>query len=399
MGAMSELLDRRLRPYSALSRWRGTPWLAGPVAAVRAAATSLFLVVVVVLLAWAAAHSAAAPAAVVRIAAATWLVAHHADLLVGGERLGIAPLGLLALPGWCCLSAARRAARWTVRSPVDALVMVATMTAAYGGLAALVAALSATPQVRPATMSAGLGAATLAALAAGAASWPAWGRRAGLGSQWRALAAGALAGVAALVAAGGLLAGAAVAVHGAEVTQVARVVAPDAVGGLFLALLGAAFVPNAALWGVAYAVGPGFAVGVVTAVSPLGVRLGDLPQFPLLAALPDNGPAPPLALFAAMSPLCAGALVAVVTVRRAAPGSLPSPRRAALVSAAAGAAAGLALGVLTGLSGGPLAGGHYMAVGPSGWLVGVAAALETGPAAALVAWAWCRRKPGEAVSP
>ena len=49
--------------------------------------------------------------------------------------------------------------------------------------------------------------------------------------------------------------------------------------------------PNAVLFSGSYLLGPGFAVGAGTAVTPTGVALGALPMFPLLAALPDNGSA------------------------------------------------------------------------------------------------------------
>ena len=55
--------------------------------------------------------------------------------------------------------------------------------------------------------------------------------------------------------------------------------------GLY-ALVNAAFVPNAALFAGSFLLGPGFAVGGATLVSPGAVVLGPLPVVPLLAALP-----------------------------------------------------------------------------------------------------------------
>ena len=53
-----------------------------------------------------------------------------------------------------------------------------------------------------------------------------------------------------------------------------------------------AVAPNAVLLGGAYLLGPGFAVGTGTVVSPTVVSLGPMPAFPLLAGLPDAGPTP-----------------------------------------------------------------------------------------------------------
>ncbi len=57
-------------------------------------------------------------------------------------------------------------------------------------------------------------------------------------------------------------------------------------GGILLAALCLLYVPTAAVWGLAYVVGPGFAVGAGTSVSVGGTDLGAVPAFPLLAALP-----------------------------------------------------------------------------------------------------------------
>src|SRR4051794_39761646 len=51
-------------------------------------------------------------------------------------------------------------------------------------------------------------------------------------------------------------------------------------------------VPNAVLPGGAYLLGPGFAIGTGTTVSPTVVSLGPMPAFPLLAGLPEAGPTP-----------------------------------------------------------------------------------------------------------
>ena len=55
--------------------------------------------------------------------------------------------------------------------------------------------------------------------------------------------------------------------------------------------------PNAIVWAISFTLGPGFAFGAGTMVAPTGAALGQLPAFPLLAALPQGGalhtPRPP----------------------------------------------------------------------------------------------------------
>ncbi|NEB84599.1 hypothetical protein G3I43_10475, partial [Streptomyces anulatus] len=67
--------------------------------------------------------------------------------------------------------------------------------------------------------------------------------------------------------------------------------AGDWSGRFAVLLLAASLVPNAALWGAAYGLGPGFALGTGATATPLGLDgTPAVPRFPLLAAVPDQGP-------------------------------------------------------------------------------------------------------------
>ena len=68
------------------------------------------------------------------------------------------------------------------------------------------------------------------------------------------------------------------------------VLRPGVVGGFLLSLLAMAYLPNAAIWAVSYAVGPGFAVGAGTSVSPSGVFVGMIPAFPPSPRCPLRAP-------------------------------------------------------------------------------------------------------------
>lgn len=104
----------------------------------------------------------------------------------------------------------------------------------------------------------------------------------------------------------------------AGAVQLAFLELSDVWSGRFAVLLiSLALLPNAIVWGAAYGLGPGFTVGSA-AVGPLGVAdYPDLPDFPLLAALPAEGGGVPLSW---LTGCAAGAsvawFVAVAAVRR-----------------------------------------------------------------------------------
>ncbi len=196
----------------------------------------------------------------------------------------------------------------------------------------------------------------------------------------------ATAGLAVLVGGGALLLAGSLVAHWSDVDAVRQAVAPGGGAALALAVLGAAVVPNAALWASAYAVGPGFAMGAGTSVAPGGVVLDQLPAFPLLAALPDVGPAPAWSLLALAVPVAAGVVVGLVLERRLVALGPTRPERAAVLAAAAGAAAGVWLGLLAALSGGSLGAQRLAEIGPDAARVALIAALEVGVVAAATAW-------------
>jgi hypothetical protein len=185
-----------------------------------------------------------------------------------------------------------------------------------------------------------------------------------------------LLGTGLLLATGGVL------LHFGRVVSLGGSLGPGVVGAAALSLACLAYLPNAALWGVAFAVGPGFSVGAQTSVSPLGVHLGAVPAFPLLGGLPSSGSVPGLSMPFVVMPFVAGAVIGVLLIRRS-----PALRieDAALSGFATGAAAGVALGLLATLAGGPAGPGRLATVGPSAWQVGLAAAVELGVAAAIAA--------------
>lgn len=364
----------------------------GLLAAGWAAGAGLVTLGIPVLLAWATdSRSGSGAAAATRAIGQLWLLAHGTSMSVPGGVVGLTPLGLTLLPLVLLHRAGRHGARsLDVRTVPQAVRLVVAVAFPYAVGCAVVAALSATEQVRPAPVQAMVGG--LAVAAVGATSGVLHeggllGVAAGLlPARVRDLVRGTVAATALLLAAGSLLAGFSFVHHAARASSLAAASDPGLMGGIALLALGLLCVPNAALWGSAWLAGPGFAVGAGTAVGPFGTTLGAVPALPLFAALP-SGPAPVwLGLVCLAVPVAAGVLGGCIVARRL---SCP-PGRAALEGLALGPCAGLAMAGAAWLSGGPLGGGRLVEVGPSWWQVGLAVMAEVGTGAAAAA-AFVRR--------
>lgn len=368
-------------------------------AAARAAALGLLSVGVLVVLTWAAAADSGSSAAqAVRGAAQLFVFSHHVPVAVPGGTLGLTPLGLLVLPVALLVGGGRRAVRHS--RPVgrrEHLQLLGIFTATYTALLFALSLAGRTDQIAP---SVPLTLVVGAALAAAAGGWG-MARESGaveaaadrLPTGVRAAASGALAGLGILLACGALLLALTVLAHSERIALLDRAVEPGALGTLALLLLCLLLVPNAVLAAAAVAVGPGFAVGDGTSVTAFTADLGAVPAVPLLGALPTDGPLPAPLLLVFAGPLLAGALAAVVTLRRRERAGGPDlgPVAGPLHCAAAGAAAGLALGLLTALGGGPVGGGRLSAVGASPWQVALATAAALATVAAATAWVLARR--------
>jgi hypothetical protein len=81
-------------------------------------------------------------------------------------------------------------------------------------------------------------------------------------------------------------------------------------GGVTLTVAQLALLPNLIVWAASWFVGPGFALGAGSAVSPLGTQLGLVPALPVLGALPQGTPA--LGFVGLLVPIAAGFLAAAV---------------------------------------------------------------------------------------
>lgn len=375
------------------------------------------------------------PDGALHIAAALWLLAHGAELVrVDGlsgapAPVGLTPLLLLALPVWLLHRAARDATEGPEEEgaaqdapPLPARTVWLGVVAGYLAVGGCVALYASGGGLRPDWASTAVCVPLLTMAAAGAGVWTAYGRPHGPVSprvlcllprpvrrpvldpdaRGRFLAAGraAGAGTAVLVGGGALLVAVSLVGHGGAARTSFLQLTEAWSGRIAVLLLCLALIPNAALWGAAYALGPGFTLGADHVTGPPASDPAPLlPPFPLLSAVPDAGPGTPLVWAVVAVPVAAGLTLAWFTARAAAgPGERRTSWSGRRTAANAGLAAALCAGVLAALAalaGGPLGSRALAHVGPVWWQTGAATLAWTAAVAvptALGMRAWRLRK-------
>jgi hypothetical protein len=148
-------------------------------------------------------------------------------------------------------------------------------------------------------------------------------------------------------------------------------------GGIALTAAQLALLPTLVIWAASWFVGPGFAVGAGSTVSPIATTLGPLPSVPVLGALPSEPS--PLGFMTLIVPVLA-AFIAGLAVRPRLVAALDGepPRWWALGTAALAAliAAG-AMGFLAFVGAGAAGPGRLAEVGPDPVTVGLWMLVET----------------------
>ncbi len=353
------------------------------------------------------AGSHGAPRDGLRVGALGWLMAHGSGIRVDGVAVTIVPLGLTALTAWALWRIGLRVGDaisghgpdadrladgerdWTVA------IAASVFTVGYLVVAMITLRLAGSAETAPSSarvvlwsllLCAAFGATAIATGSGRLAIWaqgvPAW-LRAALAGGLRILATF-------LVLSTALLLVALVADLSAAVNVMSRL-HTGAGDATVYTVLTATLVPNAALYAASYLLGPGFVVGAGTLVSPTLVSLGPVPMFPLLAALPDNGPTPGwTAYLVAVPPLVAVAGAAWAQRRT------PTLRweEGALRGCVGGVLAGVLLSVLAAVSGGSAGPGRMRSVGPDAMdvLVYSVTALGLGGLVGGVLMTWWQRR-------
>lgn len=190
---------------------------------------------------------------------------------------------------------------------------------------------------------------------------------------------GGAAAVALLALAASLVTAAAIVFSYAEIITLYESLHTEVLGGIAVTLAQLAFLPTLVVWAMSWLIGPGFALGTGSLVSPLGTSLGPLPAIPVLGALPSGESA--FGFVGLLAPVVAGFLAGAILgpgIRRRMDGPL-----LVVAPLAMGVVAGVLVGMLTALASGGLGPGRLADVGPSPWTVGVLAAIEIGVAATI----------------
>ncbi len=334
----------------------------------------------------------------IRVGADGWLLAHGAHLHLPGAAATVTavPLGLTLL----CAYVAYRLGAWAAATSAvedgrTLLLGVVVLAGIYGVVALVTAVLAATPSAESSLLRAFVGGFAVAFLGGGLGlvsvsrdllAWPAR-----VPVHARAVARGALAAVLLMVAVSSvLLAGALLLDLGSAANVLSRLHA-DAPGGLLYTLLVAAVAPNAVLLTGSYLLGPGFAVGTGTLVSPTAVSLGPVPAFPLLAALPADGTPSPWLVGVIAVPVLVAAVAAVLSARRYPASGYETGAARGL---GVGAVGGVATTVLVMLAGGSVGPGRMAVVGADllPTLVAAVVAMGLGGLLGGVAATWWARR-------
>ncbi|MEA3549144.1 DUF6350 family protein [Pseudarthrobacter sp. C1] len=317
---------------------RGLPmplWLQGALETAQAAVISALVVIAPIIAVWATAgfHDSAFDV-LARLAGQSWLLVHGVPLgltaagpnaAANGNSgvLSLIPLGLTLLPFLLAWRAGRRLARASYTDQLwQALLGSWVVYAAFGTATGFVCR---TPDVAINPWHAmfiplvpyALGMVVGARREAG--SWSRligvdavdWISRTSQHSRWAgsylgsAAKAGFVAAVSALALAAVLLA-VDLFIHWNLVVAVYEALDAGAVGGAALTIAQLGFLPNLAVFALAWTSGAGFAMGAGSQVGPLGTAVGPLPSIPVLAAIP-SGPLD-YAFVALIVPVLAGVL-------------------------------------------------------------------------------------------
>jgi hypothetical protein len=340
-----------------------------------------------------------------RLAADAWLLGHGTDILVTLDAATVKSSGLagagtpfvltIAVLGFSLLTVllARRAGKRIAETEHRVLgEIVAVIVVAGLSLAVTLSAIgtSARPSIWQGTLLPTLVFA-LGLLLARSDALPRWTRwrpdtRAIVGTALRAgaAAAAAVVTVAALAVVASLLG------NYAQIITLYENLHSEALGGLALTIGQILFLPNLVIWAAAWLVGPGFAIGGGSTVSPLGTTLGPIPSIPVLGALPQGDFV--FAFAGLVVPILAGFLAGALLSGSLADRITSTGRLTWMLGAGlgAGVVGGAILGLLAWASAGSIGPGRLQVAGPDPVAVGLVAALELG-VAAFVGMAASRR--------
>lgn len=164
------------------------------------------------------------------------------------------------------------------------------------------------------------------------------------------------------------------ALHFSVLNNLITVLQPGIFGGVLLLILVIATIPNMAISALAYLLGPGFAIGSGTLVNPAVHRIGEIPAFPLLAAIPTN--TNKFLFIGVLLGIGAGFTIALLMEKTDRADDLLALPIVIVISA-------LFIAAINFLSNGTLLGERLSVVGPSLWIFPLIYLLEAGIGAGI----------------
>ena len=397
------------RPPYADPRHRRPLVLVASLGGLTAASTTLLVLCAVGVIGWfvtdAGMHGA--PRDGLRVAGLGWLAAHGAGVHIQGSAITLLPLGITAICAWVTWRVGYRVgdsvsghgpdAQDISNGERDFTVPTATalFTAAYVVVVAITGVLAASEATAPSVPAAITGAALLSlafggsGIAVGSGRAAIWAARVPL--MLRAALAGARRIIVAYLVVSFVALGVALILNFSTAATIASRLQADG-GDTALFVLATLFVlPNAVIFSGSYLLGPGFALGVKTVVSPALVVLGPLPLFPLLAAVPAPGTGSGLTRSLVVVPILIAAWAVAVNHRH-----YPTAvwLDGIVRGGVAGVFAGVAFGLVASLAGGAIGPGRMRHVSPYVFdvFVHAIAYFGIGGLAAGLAMTWWTRR-------
>lgn len=403
----SLLLDRRER--TSTGRAQRPLVLIATLGGAAAALAPLLVCAAVGIIGWFAADAGAhgAPRDGMRMGAVAWLMAHGSGITVRGVAVGAVPLGLTVICAWSMWRLGHRVGDALSGHGPDAdrisdgerdlTVPLATglFFIGYALVAVGVATLTASVETTLSVPSVILWSLTMTLAFAG----PAIAIGSGRAAIWatfvpaviRQGAATAIAILTAFLALSTVVFLVSLAFGIGEAATMMSQLHLGAGEGIVYAIANGGFLPNATLFSGSFLLGPGFAVGGNTLVSPGAVVLGPLPLFALLAALPGIGTPEALLSSVVWLPPLVAALATMWWQRRH---PALTWLEAALRGCGGGIVAGFAFAVLASVAGGAVGPGRMRFVGPfvPEVLVAAITAFGLGGLLGALAMAWYQRR-------
>ena len=242
-----------------------------------------------------AAHGTESTFTVMRAVGVAWQVLHLTPAVIGTTTIGILPWGFLAIP----ILIVWKATQWALKSSQpktasDFVRVSLTLSAIYFALAFLLSLLSNTTDLSTSPVSSAVHAFLLVlAVTSVCISTYAPSRTILTDALPRVIVDGirpALFAFGLLLTVGSLLTSISFALHWNEMRAVTSLMAPGAIDGFFMTLLGIGYLPTVSVWSFSYLLGPGILIGGGGVVTTEIASPGALPAFPLLSILPSETP-------------------------------------------------------------------------------------------------------------